>query len=257
MSMSTDIERLMGNYSAWLKNKTRIRDINDDWVEITTPFLDRHNDALQVYAKRENGGYVLTDDGYTINDLEASGCSLKGQRRQELLSLTLKGFGVSLNDEVLQVHATAESFPYRKHSLVQAMLSVNDLFYLARPVVESLFMEDVIAWLDESDVRYTPKVKFTGLSGYDHMFSFVIPKSRVKPERIVQAINWPVRNTAEAFMHAWTDTREVRPKDARAYAILNDSERTVMPEVMDAFRNYAISPVLWSNRTSVVAELAA
>ncbi len=71
--------------------------------------------------------------------------------------------------------ATAEDFPLKKHSLIQAMLAVNDLFYLAKPVVESLFFEDVVAWLDANDIRYTPGVKFPGISGYDHLFSFVIP----------------------------------------------------------------------------------
>jgi hypothetical protein len=29
---------------------------------ITTPYLDRHNDTLQIYARSENGALVLTDD---------------------------------------------------------------------------------------------------------------------------------------------------------------------------------------------------
>ena len=40
--------------------------------------------------------------------------------------------------------------------------SVNDLFYLAVPVVASLFLEDVTAWLELHDIRFTPNVKFTG-----------------------------------------------------------------------------------------------
>lgn len=257
MSVVSEIESLMGEYRDWLRSKTAIRGIGDEWVEITTPYLDRHNDALQLYVRRENGGFVLTDDGYTIGDLEASGCSLRGKKRQELMSTTLRGFGVAVEDDALEVRATQENFPYRKHSLIQAMLSVNDLFYLAKPVVESLFLEDVTAWLDEIEARYTPKVKFTGLSGYDHLFDFVIPKSRLNPERVVQAINWPVRNTAEAFIHAWTDTREVRPENSRAFAILNDSEASITPEVLDAFKNYQISPVTWSARRDVAEALAA
>ncbi len=35
----------------------------------------------------------------------------------------------------------------------------------------------VVTWLDVHDVRYTPKVKFTGKTGFDHLFDFVIPKS--------------------------------------------------------------------------------
>lgn len=94
----------MDSYHVWLKDKSVLRQI-DQWVEITTPYLDRHNDYIQIYAKQANCG-----------------------------------------------------------------------------------------------IRYTPKVKFTGKSGYDHLFDFVIPKSRQQPERIIQAINRPnAVHSARAF----------------------------------------------------------
>jgi hypothetical protein len=138
------------------------------------------------------------------------------------------------------------------------MLAVNDLFYLAKPVVESLFFEDVVAWLEANEIRYTPKVKFTGTSGYDHLFDFVIPKSGKKqPERILQAINRPTRDTAQSFILAWIDTRQVRPPDSKAYAVLNDVEQSACGAVIDAFRNYQILTAPWSRRGEVVTELAA
>jgi hypothetical protein len=84
--------------------------------------IDRHNDALQIYARRENGSFVLTDDSYIIHDLEASGCKLDTQKRKDLLTMTLNGFGVKLNNEAIEVHATRESFPLRKHNLIQECL---------------------------------------------------------------------------------------------------------------------------------------
>jgi Domain of unknown function DUF1829/Domain of unknown function DUF1828 len=258
MTIAQEIEKLLSDYRAWLKDKTTLRELNDTWVEITTPYLDRHNDALQIYARVQNGGYVLTDDSYTIHDLEASGCNLNTEKRQDLLKMTLNGFGIRMNNEALEVHASPETFPARKHNLIQAILAVNDLFYLAKPVVESLFFEDVIAWLEANDIRYTPKVKFTGTSGFDHLFDFVIPKSpRKQPERIIQAINRPTRDNAEAFIYAWSDTREVRPPESKAYAVLNDVEQPISGGVLDAFRNYQIQPVAWSHRAEVVTELAA
>lgn len=260
MTTAQEIERLLSDYRAWLKDKTTLREVNGSWVEITTPYLDRHNDALQIYARSENGGYILTDDSYIVRDLETSGCNLDTQKRKDLLRMTLNGFGVQMKEDTLEVHATAENFPARKHNLIQAMLAVNDLFYLASPLVQSFFIEDVIAWLDASDVRYTPKVKFTGTSGFDHLFDFVIPKSprKQQPERIVQAINRPTRDSAEAFIYAWSDTRNVRPSDSKAYAVLNDMEdHKVSVGVLDAFRNYQINPVLFSHRANIVAELAA
>jgi Domain of unknown function DUF1829/Domain of unknown function DUF1828 len=254
--MIQEIDRLLNDYIAWLKDKTVLRQI-DDWVEITTPYLDRHNDYVQIYAKKSNGGFILTDDGYTIDDLEQSGCKLESRRRQDLLKMTLNGFGVQLHDEALEVHATPENFASRKHNLVQAMLAVNDMFYLAAPMVANLFYEDVAAWLDLHEIRYSPNVKFTGKTGYDHRFDFVIPKSRQQPERIVKAINRASRDTAEAVAFSWIDTREVRPPDSRAYAMLNDSEQSVPEPIIDALSNYEVRPVRWSERESVLVELAA
>ena len=257
MSMVAEIQELVENYRQWLREKTSVRDVNGSWVEITTPFLDRHNDSLQIYAKRSDGGFLLSDDRYIINDLEASGCNLSSAKRKDLLTMTLNGFGVKLNNDALEIHATVDNFPSRKHSLIQAMLAVNDLFYLAQPVVETLFHEDVAAWLDAADIRYTPNVRFTGLSGYDQGFDFVIPKSKSKPERIVEAISRPTKQAAAEFIFRWTDTRGVRPRDAQAYTILNDSEGPISSAVADALAAYEINPVAWSNRSQAEPGLAA
>jgi hypothetical protein len=254
--MIHDIQNLLDSYTAWLRDKTSLREVAD-WVEITTPYLDRHNDYIQIYAKRSNGALVLTDDGYTIADLEQSGCKLNSPKRQDLLKMTLNGFGVQLRDDALEVHATPDNFALRKHNLVQAMLAVNDMFYLAVPMVASLFYEDVVSWLDLHDVRYTPKVKFSGKTGYDHLFDFVIPKSRRQPERIIQTINRPNRDTAQAVAFSWIDTKEVRSPEARAYALLNDAETSISPAVTDALLNYNVRPIPWSHREEVWEELAA
>lgn len=254
--MIQEVQRLLDDYMVWLKDKTQLRQI-DQWVEITTPYLDRHNDYIQIYAQKANGGFILTDDGYTIGDLEQTGCKLSSPKRQDLLKMTLNGFGVQLIEDRMEVHTSNENFALRKHNLVQAMLAVNDMFYLAMPMVASLFYEDVVAWLDLQDVRYTPKVKFTGKTGYDHLFDFVIPKSREQPERILQTINRPSRDTAQAVAFSWIDTKEVRSPDSKAYAILNDSEQTLSTTVIDALRNYDVQPVAWSQRELVREELAA
>lgn len=249
--MINEIQRLIDQYTLWLKDKTVLREINEDWIEITTPHLDRHNDCLQFYIRKENNGYVLSDDGYIINDLISSGCALDTPKRRELLKTTLAGFGVQLNGDELLLKATPDNFSLKKHNFLQAMLAVNDLFFLASPYVSSLFYEDVTQWLDLADIRYTPKVKFTGKSGYDHMFDFIVPKSRKQPERIIQAINSPKKDAAEAMVFKWLDTKDVRPVEAQLFAFLNDSANDVSHSVIDAFKNYDLTPVLWSQREEV------
>lgn len=254
--MIAEVRELVDQYGRWLREKTSLREVNGH-VQITTPYLDRHNDHIQIYAQPRNGSYLLTDDGYTIGDLEMSGLSFSTGRRRQLLEQTLNGFGVQLNDEDLEISASRQDFSRKKHCLLQAMLAVNDLFCLAQPLVHSIFYEDVMQWMDLNDIRFTPKVKISGKSGYDHVFDFVVPKSRQSPERVIRAVNKPTRDTAESVAFAWIDTREVRHPDSKAYAILNDMNQPLPGTVRDALSSYGVKPVLWSERDKVREELAA
>jgi hypothetical protein len=251
-----DFATLVDRYRTWLRDRTTIKQIGD-WTEITTPFIDRHNDFIQIYARGHNGGYELTDDGATLADLEMSGCRLDTPKRQALLKMVLNGFGVQLNDDSLVVHATADNFPLKKHNLIQAVLAVNDMFFTASATVANLFIEDVAAWLDLSEVRYLPKVKLTGRSGFDHIFDFAIPHSRKQPERLLRAISNPSREKAENFAFAWLDTRDTRQQETQALALLNDGDRPIASNVSEALSAYEIRSVPWSDRDSVRELLAA
>jgi hypothetical protein len=171
--------------------------------------------------------------------------------------MTLKGFGVKLNGDRFEVYTSATSFAPSKHNLIQAMLAVNDLFGLATPMTASLFYEDVVAWLEAHEIRYTSNVKFTGKSGFDHLFNFIIPKSHSQPERIIKTISSPSRNTAQAVAFSWIDIKDVRHPDSKAYAVLNDINHPILGSVLDALKNYRVKPVLWSDREAVAGGLAA
>src|SRR5450756_1503816 len=91
--MNTDSQQILDEYLTWLREHSEVRRVAD-WGEITVPFLDRHNDHLQLYVKRSNGDVVFTDDGYTVADLEQSGCSLASPKRRGLLDVTLNGLSL-------------------------------------------------------------------------------------------------------------------------------------------------------------------
>ena len=253
--MINEINILVNQYIEWLRDKTALRVIGDS-VEITTPYCDRHNDMIQIYAKKRNGGYDLTDDGYTIDDLEMSGCKLDTPKRQSILQLTLNGFGVQRVGDAFIVHTTAENFAHKKHNLIQAILAVNDLFYLAQASIASLFYEDVVSWLDLHDIRYTPSVKFTGFSNFDHSVHFVIPKSKQAPERLVEPIGKPNKDNTMNVVFKLDDIRRARAVESKSYALLNDSEMTIAPGILEALINYKVTPLLWSEREASLAELA-
>lgn len=249
-------ENLVDQYFSWLKSKTAWREING-WTEITTPYLDRHNDYIQIYLRQNGDEWELTDDGETLADLIQSGCELDTPRRKALLQTTLNGFGMHFANGAITVKTKQDSFALRKHNLIQAILAVNDLFYLARASVESFFFEDVALWMDDSDIRYTQRVKFSGRTGYDHLFDFVVPKSKKEPERILRVVNNPAKDQANAVILSWVDTKDARPSNSVAYAVLNDKERTISDGVVEALKNYDITPLPWSQRHEFRERLAA
>lgn len=255
MTDISEIGVLVDRYRSWLKDKTRLKSVHGDWVEITTPFLDRHNDYIQIYVRGADGGYRLTDDGYTLRDLELSGCAINTPKRKELLRIALNGFAVQEENGVLSVRAGSENFAARKHSLVQAILTVNDLFFTASPTVFSIFKEEVARWLEIAEVRFIPDVQFVGKTGYVHQFDFAIPRSPRAPERILKAINNPNKDAAQSLIFSWLDTKEERPPDSTAWAVLNDRERVVPSNVLEALREYEVNPILWSSRDEVRVNL--
>ena len=254
--MMRELQALLDRYWVWLRDQTSLRQLDEEWIEINTPFLDRHNDGLQIYARHEGDDLLMTDDGYILRDLEASGCKLDSPRRQALIQLTLRGFGVQLAEDRLEIRARPENFAQRKHNLIQAMLGVNDLFYLSKASIRGLFLEDVQAWMDQNDVRYSPNVQLLGKSGLSHSFHFLINKSRQQPERIIRAINAPDRGSAESFAFAWIDTREARAQEAKAFAVVNDLDHPVPSTFLETLKSYEIEPLLWAQRDSFRDRLA-
>ena len=61
--MTTDFAWI-DEYYNWLRGNASAKQLQNGWTEIGTPFMDRHNDGLVIYAKLENDSITLSDDGY-------------------------------------------------------------------------------------------------------------------------------------------------------------------------------------------------
>jgi len=250
-----ECEQLVEAYVGWLRKGLSVDNL-EQACELTTPFLDRHNDHLQIYAVKHDGKIVLSDDGYILSDLRTSGLDLNTVKRKAVLEAVLNGFGVRTDGKQILVEASQRNLGQRLHALVQAMLAVNDMFVMAQHRVAGFFWEDVKGFLDQHDIRYSPRVKISGRSGFDHAIDFLIPKSRTRPERFIQAINAPNKNTIGTYLFALGDTRDARGDGAEAYAFLNDREREVSGDVVEALEAYKVKAALWSRREDYVEALA-
>jgi hypothetical protein len=242
-----ECELLIAEYIGWLKEGLRVSEL-ETCCQIATPFLDRHNDEIEIYVEKRNGAIVLTDDGYTIADLEATGMNFETEKRKAHLQSILNGFGVRLENKEVLVAASPHDFPQKKHALVQALLSINDMFVMAEEHVLSLFKEDVARFLEQNAIPVFPDFKLSGRSGFDHKFDFGLPKTAKKPQRVLQAINTLTKDQAMSFAFAVADVRIVRTETLQAFTFLNDVEHRVSEENLAAIHAYEIHPLFWSHR---------
>jgi Domain of unknown function DUF1828/Domain of unknown function DUF1829 len=245
--MRTDCQNLIDGYIHWLKEGFILGE-QGDHCEITTPFLDRHNDAIQIYLQEKNGSFVLSDDGYTISDLRSTGFEFTTPKRRELLTGILNGFGVRQADGELLTTATRADFAQKKHNLVQAILAVNDLFALSEHHILSFFKEDVRAFLEQHDIQKFQDFKLAGKSGFDHKFDFALPKTRNKPERVLEAVNLLSKDQAISLAWGVSDLKGIREEPLDVLVFINDVVNPPAPDNVSALQAYDIKTLLWSKR---------
>jgi hypothetical protein len=247
-------------YLKWLKENfksTVMKTELGEFIQISTPFLDRHNDHLQIYVKKQEGEYFLTDAGYIISDLDMCGCDvMSSPKRKTVLSTILNGFGVQIDGEQICTKATDIDFPQKKHALIQAMLSVNDMFFLSRTQIVNVFFEDVQLFFDTNYIPYVANAQFHGASGLSHTFEFTLPATRKKPERFVRTLNDVSRDKIDSILFSWGDIKELRKPGAKLYVIMNNTEKPVRKELFNALTIYGGTPLLWSEKEKYIEELA-
>ncbi len=52
--MIDDIKKRIEQYFEWIRDNTTLKDAGNNWVQITTPHLDHHNDCLQIYPYNDS-----------------------------------------------------------------------------------------------------------------------------------------------------------------------------------------------------------
>lgn len=248
--------KLKEQYIKWLEDEITLNKINEYW-EITSPFLDRYNDYLQVYAKMDNDNEILlTDDAYTLNNLKMAGVDINSPRRKQLLDNFLNKYKVQLDNEALTIKTGVEDFPQKLLFLMQTMLNVDDMFMLSQNRVSSIFLDDIKEFLDSREIFYSENVNFVGKSGFFYYYDYLIQRTKNKPERLCKVINNPNKQNFQSTMFMWNDTKETRNEDSKLIVFLND-ENKIDSSIIEGFKNYNVDTILWSEKDKKIDILSA
>lgn len=254
-----DINLIIDSYATWIKDNTFTRKVSgDNHFAISTPFLDTRNDHIDIYVKKvSDNKYLFSDDGYTLADLQMVGTDIfSTDKRKKIFNTTLNRYGVSLQGTELTVEADANNIGARKHALLQAVLAVNDMYVMSHENVASFFKEDVALYFSAHNVFYSQDVKFPGKTGFDHSIDFLIPKSRTKPERLIQAINSPRKDQITSTIFAFDDISAIRDAEISKFVIYNDENKSISSDVQTALEKYDVEALGWSRKKEIIEKMA-
>ena len=249
---------VIDEYIKWIKDNTSIRSVSDgNSCNIITPFLNNHNDHIEIYICKNRDKMFLSDDGFTISDLNMSGVSLSSPKRDKIFQSILNGFGIKRgkNDE-LYVEVSPSNVGQKKHYLLQAILAVNDMYTLSQENITSLFKEDVETYFNANDIIHSKDIKLGGKTGFDHNIDFLIPKTKRNHERLIRTLNRPKKDNILATIFSFKDIAEIRQQESENFVIYNDIESKLSQESTEALTKYDIQYIPWSKKEECLEKLS-
>jgi hypothetical protein len=250
------MKHLIDSYVDWIRESTTLRNVGHGWHEIVTPFLNHKNDMIELYVRQDgNEKIILSDGGNTVNELKLSGLDIdKSKKRLDEFNTILRSFGLHWDEKKeISIVTDTKKFPEVKHRLIQAILSIDDMFMLSEPKVESFFTEDVAIFFELNDILFVKDTSFVGKSGFSHKFDFTLPKIKDRKEVAIRAINKPRKDIIGGVMWTIEDMRIVRP-NTDGLVIIND-ENGVNDDIHQALNEYHIPYIGWSNRKEELTRL--
>ncbi len=248
----TWIDTAIQDYYSFLKQNTAvIQNIQSDWYVISTPFIGLFNDAIDIYCKEKDGTITLSDDGKTSRNLELIGATIsRSPKRKEVIEKILLNYGIRFEDGELLVTATMKDFPQKKHNLMSAIMEISDMYLLAKQNVLSVFKEDVRTYLEEQEIIYTPHFISKGSTGLEFTFDFQIAKK--DKEIVLNTFNTINKTNLSKFLFSWDDIRQTRQrvtqKELISLAVINNEEKEVKDEYLEALRSKGSDYILWTDR---------
>ncbi len=145
------VESIERDFKRKVSERLRLEPEGVDRFRIFMPFTFEDGDHLAVILKREDAGWILSDEGHTFMHLtyDIDEKDLQRGTRQKIIANTLSVFSVRDRAGELVLPIANGGYGDALYSFVQALLKIADVSYLRREFVRSTFLEDFRAFMTE------------------------------------------------------------------------------------------------------------
>jgi hypothetical protein len=147
-----NVDAIERSFKEKVCEKLRLESEGVNRYRVFTPFMLEDGDHLSIVLKRENGTWVLSDEGHTYMHLtyDIEERDLQRGTRQKIITNALSVFSVQDREGELIAPVHNDLYGDALYSFVQALLRITDVTYLSRERIRSTFMEDFRAFIEET-----------------------------------------------------------------------------------------------------------
>ena len=258
------VKTIKNSYINWIRENTNFNEVLNQTIEVSSPFMSALNENIKIYVIPNSTRYKITDDGYTLWNLESLGMNFrKGSRRESLLLNAIDRSNLSMDPKTkeLFIYSTQQKLGNSMHTMIQSILTITDMLRFNTSTVRSLFFDEVNKYFDENKELYDPfpDVEIQGKSKLLHRFDYLMTLKH-KQKKLVKLINNLDKSQVERTIMGWQDTTEQRTskynENLKMVALINDSEKVISTEFEDAFTQYGIETIGFSDKKLVEKSLS-
>jgi Domain of unknown function DUF1828/Domain of unknown function DUF1829 len=250
---SYNLDNILDEYVNRLKDNTVIkREDGENHVIFSTPYLDSYNDYIELIAYKKWDKIIMSDDWWTIANLNMKWVELSTGKRATIFNQIINWLWVSVSqNNELFIETDISRIWQKKHSLMQAILAVWDMYVLSKQNVISLFKEEVESYFTSNDLYPSKDMKITWKTWYDHMIDFIFNPTKDRNESLIKVINKPKKDSVMSALFSFNDIKHNKP-NSDFFVFLNDINEEPSQEVMHALTQYDVKTKLRSQKTQTI-----
>lgn len=258
------LETVRNEYIKWIRDNTHFSNALNNAIEISSPFIDSLSENIKLYIEPHSNNFKVTDDGYTIWNLESLGSPIrKGSQRFFMLQSIVDRYNISYDEDnkELFIYADQKELGQAIHSLLQSTLTISDLLQINKKTIKNLFFEEVSKYFEENEDIFDPfpDIEIQGKSKLTHRFDYLM-NVKNKEKKLVRLVNNLDQVQLERVLLSWQDTSQQRTKrykeNLSMVVLVNDANRPISDKFDEAFRQYDIESIEFSNKNKVKKSLS-
>ncbi|MCI3029504.1 DUF1828 domain-containing protein [Desemzia sp. C1] len=253
------------NYFDWVKNNHQFQDVNNNTIEVQTPFLDNFGDNISLIVIKDGSNFKITDEGYTIWNLKSNGIDLMKNTtlRNQLMHsiIDFDSANLSTNNEIIKV-SDEKNLSQSIHEMTQTLLRLSDLSFTHSSRIKTIFYQEVLEYFSEnkSQYNYFPNFYITGKSQLKHKIDYLF-FNKDRERKLVKVQNSLNKNSVDSVLISWLDTSSYRAVNYGENTTLDvivsgENYSNVKEEFIQALNEYNIGVVNFDNKEELQSRFA-